>query len=213
MFFVYIIQNRLNNKIYVGKSSNPTRRFEEHKKIAKGSKPKEFSIIHSAIHKYGEPNFLFFTIEEYQIEQDAYDAEEFWISFLRTDITRFGKDCGYNANGGGMGARSGPENHMFGKHHTDETKALMSSQRKGELNANFGKHFSDATKIIMANKKAGLYLGQNNPRAILTDNQAKEIREKRKNGLYTIKQLADMYYVSKRTIEKVIYNITFRNVK
>ena len=112
-----------------------------------------------------------------------------------------------------MGARSGPENHMFGKHHTDETKALMSSQRKGELNANFGKHFSDATKIIMANKKAGLYLGQNNPRAILTDNQAKEIREKRKNGLYTIKQLADMYYVSKRTIEKVIYNITFRNVK
>jgi hypothetical protein len=46
-----------------------------------------------------------------------------------------------------------------GKHHSDETKKLLSEKHKGENNPNYGKHPSEATR-----KKQSIFMsGENNP--------------------------------------------------
>jgi len=43
----------------------------------------------------------------------------------------------------------GPDNSMFGKHHSEEARAKMSATRKGSKNGFFGKHHSEETKAKM----------------------------------------------------------------
>jgi len=210
MFHIYVIQNKLNNKIYVGKTSNPIRRYAEHRGIANGAKPREYSLIHAAIKKYGIDNFIFSVIEEWENEQDSYNAEEFWIEFFRTDVSKFGKEAGYNVNAGGRGAKSGALNPMFGKTHSPEVKAKMSAQRSGALNANFGKHFSDETKQIMSKKKQNIYLGENNPRAKFTNDQAENIRSEWNAGGISMSELALKFNVRRNVIWKILRNKTYR---
>jgi group I intron endonuclease len=109
-YYVYIIQNTINLKIYVGKSfERKTSRYAEHISLAKrGAKSKDYSLIHAAISKYGEMNFTFKIIEWFDNEKDSLEAEIFWIEFFRTDVNRFGRDCGYNLTAGGDGHRKSP---------------------------------------------------------------------------------------------------------
>lgn len=104
-YYVYIIQNTLNLKIYVGKSKKRNHsRFSEHLRLAKlGTSNKDFSVIHAAISKYGYDNFLFQIIEQFEDEKEALDAEMFWIEFFKTDVNRFGNEFGYNLTAGGDG--------------------------------------------------------------------------------------------------------------
>src|SRR5579871_1093931 len=101
-YYVYLITNLVNGKVYVGKTNKPKYRWQQHKKVAKGglSKyPNEFSIIHKAINKYGNSNFQFNIIEEFETEDEAYYFETWWIEFLRSNVTT----TGYNLNTGGKG--------------------------------------------------------------------------------------------------------------
>lgn len=125
VYFVYVIQNIVNNKIYVGKSKNRDKsRFSEHIRLSKSGKGKvNYSLIHSAISKYGEHNFSFQIIEEFENEQECLDAEQFWIEFFRTDVNRYGNDCGYNLTAGGEG--------ISGYHHTLESKRKISKSLTG----------------------------------------------------------------------------------
>lgn len=51
---IYIIKNRINNKVYVGQALDPTMRFKQH---CKPSSAKDGSLIAQAIQKYGKENF------------------------------------------------------------------------------------------------------------------------------------------------------------
>lgn len=210
MFYIYVIQNKINHKLYVGKAAKPLLRFAEHKSIANGAKPKEFSLIHMALKKYGVDNFTHQIIEEWENEQDAYEAEEFWIDFFRSCNKKFGKDAGYNVDPGGKGTGSGPFNPMFGKSHTPETLAKMSLKQSGDQNPNFGKHWSEEIKDVMSAKKQGIYLGENNPRAKLTNLQAQEIKIKYETGNYSTSELADEYGVARKVIWKIVTNQTYK---
>jgi group I intron endonuclease len=121
MFYVYCIQNSLNFKIYVGKTSVVDKRFYEHNRIASLGFSKgnvKFSLLHKALAKYGKENFTFQVIEEFEGEQDCLDAEKFWIEFFRTDVNRFGNEYGYNLTADGDG--------ISGYKHSEETKNKIS---------------------------------------------------------------------------------------
>ena len=74
---IYIIRNVINNKVYVGQSSDPKKRFMQH--IQEARCRKDNSALHSAIRKYGAENF-FCMILESNIE-NYNERERFWISF------------------------------------------------------------------------------------------------------------------------------------
>jgi len=210
LFYIYVIQNKINDKLYVGKTGKPLKRFAEHINIASGSKPREHSLIHSALSKYGTDNFTFQTIEEWEDERDAYEAEKFWIEFFRSNVSKFGRDAGYNVNEGGMGAGTGSANPMFGKTHSTETIAKMSKNRTGEGNAMFGRKHTDKTKALIAEIRTN-YDGEKNPRALLTNLQAQEIRTKFETKKYTTKDLGTEYNVKTKIIWKIVTNQTYRN--
>ena len=102
-FFIYTIQNKINNKIYIGKSNNPEVRWGVHKKVAKGGKekyPNDFFAIHGALAKYGIDNFSFTIIQRFDDEKECLKAEVFWIEYFRS----CDRNIGYNLSPGGDGA-------------------------------------------------------------------------------------------------------------
>lgn len=100
---IYLIRNKVNNKVYIGQSVNVRRRLMEH---LRSGQPEKYSIksekdknnpIHQAIQKYGVENFEAKIIEK--CEQSQLDEKErYWISqFNSTD-----KNIGYNITDGGQ---------------------------------------------------------------------------------------------------------------
>ena len=114
-YYIYIIQNKINNKIYVGQTIEPENRWNKHKYTAKkyylDGNYKRAQYIHRAMSKYGINNFEFQIIEKWSSPDEVDDAECFWISFLKTRNNNFG----YNITKGGSGLGSGEDHPCFGK--------------------------------------------------------------------------------------------------
>jgi len=118
--YIYSITNLINNKVYVGKTTqpNPYDRWKQHIQNARNKNTiSESSSIHSmpivrAIHKYGSDNFKFRVIEE--CNDDIVDTREcHWIE----KFNACGKN-GYNATLGGEGVKKPRKywgNHPYSK--------------------------------------------------------------------------------------------------
>ena len=122
MFYVYCIKNKLNGKVYVGKSKDAIKRFRIHLKIAKGGKEKysrKFHAIHAAITKYGIENFSFEILYKTLTESESFELEAKTISHLKENNLPT-----YNLSNGGEG--------NSGWHHTPESRLKMSKARKGK---------------------------------------------------------------------------------
>lgn len=93
---IYKITNLINNKVYIGQSSDPNRRFLEHSINygSKGGKDNKKSLINFAIRKYGKENFILEILES-NIE-NYNEREQYWISFFNSKTPN-----GYNISSGG----------------------------------------------------------------------------------------------------------------
>lgn len=91
MVGIYKITNLINNKMYIGQSTNIQERWEEHKFYSS----KEQTAIQQAFKKYGISNFSFEVIEECPKEK-LDEREIYWIQFYDT------YNNGYNLTKGGM---------------------------------------------------------------------------------------------------------------
>lgn len=100
--YIYQITNKINGKLYIGKSVNPISRFARHVKIAETflESDNNFQAIHGAIKKYGKENFTLDTIEVCD-ENNIDERETHWIAFLNTQ----NKNFGYNLTAGGDGVK------------------------------------------------------------------------------------------------------------
>lgn len=101
MGFIYKVTNKINNKVYVGKTCESIeKRFMEHIQEAKtNDKNRPF---HKALNKYGSENFYIEQLEE--IESNKLDErEKYWIQKENSYIG-FQNSNGYNATLGGDGA-------------------------------------------------------------------------------------------------------------
>jgi group I intron endonuclease len=96
MLKVYLIENKTNNKKYIGITKKSIEaRFKSHlSAVRQGSKFR----FHSAIRKYGEENFTITLLEECNSDE-IYKAETKWIKFYNSKSY----DHGYNMTDGGEG--------------------------------------------------------------------------------------------------------------
>lgn len=135
--YIYKITNKVNGKIYVGKSKNPASRFVKHIKIAEtfSSDDNHFQAIHGAIKKYGKEFFILDIIEMCDLS-NVNDRGKYWISLLKTQD----KNYGYNLTGGGDGgfqmSEEGKQKRrmkMLGRKHSEEHKKKISESNKGKI--------------------------------------------------------------------------------
>ena len=190
-FCVYVIWCAVTNKYYVGVTyQKPILRIRQHKK------GKQF--IDSEIKRIGwQGNWDWWLVEENISPELIDEREKFWVEFFNSVYPN-----GYNRTHGGIGkicvseetralirenalARdySGEKNPHYGKHHTEETRAIisakmkgkrlgisptnkgvphteearakMSAAHKGEKNHFFGKHHTEEAKAKISKANSG----------------------------------------------------------
>lgn len=96
MHYIYKITNILNNKIYIGQTTNPDYRWYQHRSYANSdSKYKQY--IHSAMAKHGIENFIFEIIDFGLNHWHADCLEENYIKIYDSR----NKQLGYNIKPGG----------------------------------------------------------------------------------------------------------------
>lgn len=145
---VYWVRNTINDKAYIGQTSTPLeRRWYMHTWDGNSN-----SLLHRAILKHGKESFKIETIHLCESKEEMDFVEIFYISFLSSKSPN-----GYNLTDGGEGTlgvpcseekkkkiglankgkptvnnfKAGSENPMFGKHLSEEHKALLRKANTG----------------------------------------------------------------------------------
>jgi group I intron endonuclease len=202
MFYVYKITCLVNDKVYIGKTNNPNKRWRTHKNISQHPEWSTHQLLHKAMHKHGVINFSFEIIEECNLEQHAFEREAYWITVYKCNVYKFGSDSGYNQTDGGDGvsgmvysdeykkkmsdAVSGEKNGFYGKTHTEQTKQLQSNIKKTYFKthpaANLGRPATEESKKAVAKMRSEKFefysdinTGSKNPQAKLTEQNVEHI--------------------------------------
>ena len=126
---IYRYVNTINNKCYVGQTSNPKKRREQHKSAALTELKK--SAFYDAVREFGLEKFRYEVLEIVDIDKRN-DREKYWIQYYDS------YNKGYNQTVGGIG--------MDGFKHSEATRKFISEIQKGKPSPNKGKHFRHRTQ-------------------------------------------------------------------
>ena len=123
---IYKIINLVNDKFYVGSTTNKKVRFREHRKQLRGNRH-HCKHLQAAWNKYGEAKFDFVVVEVVDGNRDLLAAEDRWLS------EHVGKEYCYNS--GATAAAPwrgvyGKRNPKFGRPRTDDEKEKISQSLK-----------------------------------------------------------------------------------
>lgn len=121
---IYCIKSVSTNKIYIGQSIDVNKRIRRHKtQLSKGKH--ENKILQRHYDKYGEDDLVFDVLEYCSIDM-LNERERYWIAFFDS----MNREKGFNIESGGNEGKifseerrraiSGPNNPMYGKHHSPE---------------------------------------------------------------------------------------------
>lgn len=188
MYYIYIIQNTVNLKIYVGQTINPARRWRKHKsvsKLPKGHKSKQ--VISYAIAKYGIDNYTFTIIEEWATQEEADMAEEFWISYFNSQ----NKEFGYNRAPGGDTSWNTGTKGIVKPNAGSFTKGVI-PWNKGQTNM-----YSDTSLELMTQSH------QKGQLKNLTPNDILQIVELYKTGQYTQLEISKQFNVNMQSVSAI----------
>jgi group I intron endonuclease len=172
--YIYTLSDIDDEVRYVGKTNNIKRRYRQHIRESKnGNTYKCFWIrsmdklpIVKIIHECNVDNCDYW--EKHYIS--IYEK----LNFKLTNLTEGGDGISWNKLKDEVKLRMsknriGEKNGFYGKHHSEESKLIMSKEKvniyNGNKNPMYNKHHSKETRLIMSAKKNGKYEGINNPRA------------------------------------------------
>lgn len=147
MYYVYKFENKINGKVYIGRTDNFDRRLVEHRASVKSGKG---YALHSAIRKYGWENFEYNVIDQAETLQEIIAKE--YEHIVKHNSVRTGYNSTLETRAGGdnwTGRKDTPEyfefiekvrelrlgegNGMYGAVHTEESVAKMKEKAKGRF--------------------------------------------------------------------------------
>ena len=147
---IYIHTNKINNKAYIGiTSNNPKKRW----KNGQGYKTNKY--FYTSIQKYGWDNFEHFIFMDNLSKNEAQKIEIMLIALFNTT----NPNHGYNFSTGGEGSS--------GAKRSEETRLKLSKNAKErfatpENNVMYGKHHSEESKNKISQSKIGKHTGEDN---------------------------------------------------
>lgn len=135
---IYIIKNKINNKVYIGQSQKLNQRYSGHlRRIKTHSHHNE--ILQRAFDKYGADNFEYNILEEVSDGSVLIEREKYWIDFhggINSDQVYNLKDPLLNE-------------------HSDYVINKMSKNKMGENNPNYGNEWTEEIKKKESDRKKG----------------------------------------------------------
>jgi len=177
---VYIIKNKINNKVYIGSSIHIPKRWKEHIRHLDSNEHTN-QYLQNSWNQNGKDNFEFLIAEECDIS-NLLIVEQKWLDTTKSYEPENGYNiCQYAGNTLGRfhteEARkkisenhhdvSGENNPMFGvpspnlgKRHSEETKNKISQKLKGKKSWNHGK---TKESDVSLSKHSERMSGKNNP--------------------------------------------------
>lgn len=178
MFTVYLVTNSINNKQYVGVTSQ---KLEKRIKGHRNDSERKNGVFQLAIRKYGFSVFNFEVLKVTKIKEDVFELEKFYIKKLETKIPH-----GYNMTDGGEGT--------FGRKLTKEhinkirdTRSKWSKEKQQEIKEKQSKSLKETFSQITKEKREGwnkkISDGRKRYFKNRTDEEADIINDKIKNTL------------------------------
>lgn len=214
MYHMYRITNLTNNKVYIGQTSDLTKRWLNHQNRVKNKTSKRY--IHLAMIKHGISNFFFETIATCRTQVDANETEKLLI----IQYNSRDKNYGYNLSpGGDISWNKGKplpaewrnkisESHK-GRTMPASTRAALLAYRKGRPLTE--EHRNNVSKSLKENgSMIGVNVGERSGMAKLTWKIVSQIRHEFAGGNCSKSELARKYGVSQPTIKNIIINITWK---
>lgn len=141
---IYAIRNKIDGKMYIGKSSNMEKRIKNHIRLLKASERNEKQtnrFLWNAVKLHGIDNFEFMFLESFEVIDDTglADCEIKWMDYYNS----CNRNYGYNLR---RDSSTKTEVHS-------DTRLLISELNKGENNPNFGNKWTEEQKRNMSNIK------------------------------------------------------------
>ena len=221
---IYLVTNSLNGKVYVGKSIDIERRWQEHihdSLVSQDQWDNNYRGVrthfHAAIRKYGKENFTFRVIEEIEDDTILNDREIYWIAQYHANE----QNIGYNMTAGGDGYNFGSgENAICSKITKAECDLIKQKLKErwsykdiqtlvpqigiSAMNAiNYGKTWYDETETYPICIDSG--------HRKWSDEEAMGIKKEYANGA-TITELAKKYDVRYETISNLVNGKSYTNL-
>jgi group I intron endonuclease len=145
---IYKIENKVNGKVYIGKSINIKNRLRSHKcalSKADNVEGRTNHLLFFAVKKYGITNFTFDILEQLDISDSPLDRE--YLSQREIFFIDLYDSC--NRNKGYNLVRTSPT--VFAT--KEETRLSLSIRNTGDNNPNFGNRWTEEQKQNMSSIK------------------------------------------------------------
>lgn len=207
-FYLYIVTNSINGKVYIGQTVNHKRRWKDHKWLALN---KQEQYLHHAMRKYGIDKFTFEVIVTCNNQENANETEKILIEQYKSRDKQFG----YNIAPGGDPAwnRGLPKEQqpMFGKHHSKESKLKSSISNTGKKKPKHTDEWKQRRSeemmghVVLDSTKQKIS-GENHHSAKLNWKLVNLIRKEYKRSNLSQKELSIKYNISHSTINKIVKN-------
>ena len=195
---VYIIKNKVNNKVYIGQTKlSVEERWKYHKRASRDKNKIQYKF-YKAINEIGIDNFYYEILENNILEEKLEEKEVYYISLYNSFKN------GYNSTPGGKGG-------MIITSKLDE-KNIINEYLKGKSSVEIGKEYgvcgTTICRILKRNniemRDSGRKLGKESLQDIVNLTKT-----------HSCEEIALIYNVHKRTIERFLNKngIRFRNRK
>lgn len=192
-FGIYAIKNKINNKIYIGQTSQPfIKRYWHHKWKLQNNQHDNY-ILQDDWNKYNEDDFIFYVIRITEDKSILDDLEIYYIKEYR--VISFL----YNMLQGGGGRR--------GYHMSEKTKRLIGEANRINM---LGRKHTSETKIKMSKIRKGKYVQRKSD--VITPQLAKTIKELLVVG-NEASAISQKLNISYSIINNMISNNTWSHVK
>jgi len=142
---VYKIVNKINDKIYVGSTSDKRMRWQKHKSRLKNNKHNN-PHLQNAWNKYGSENFEFSVIEQVDKTNDLIQREQYYMDNLEPEYNIIPKadrsEASEKTREKISEAVSGKNNPFYGRRHSEEAREKIGEANSGKDAPFYGKHHS-----------------------------------------------------------------------